>query len=210
MKKCKPFNGMNGWGKILSIQIEKKKHLSIKLGCESLKYGNVRIYLNVWNKKKAAEFEEEFKKGDTVKVRGFMGQYKGRRDRTMTSVSAHDITPWDPENDQHSKNRMTFVLVGRVVSFRDGRDEGQAEISLDDKYDPLKVCIPQDLAIDIKEGGFFRIKGAMMIEEDDHGDLVKPLRPVAEEVEEVEGEEAGGCDQGAGGGEDKEDDDIPF
>ena len=204
----KPFNGMNGWGIILSIQMEKKKYLSIKLGCEGLKYGNVKIYLNVWSKKKAEGFLAEFKKGDTVKVRGFMGQYKGRRDRTMTSVTAHDITPWDPENDQHSKKRMTFVLVGKVVSFRDGRDEGQAEISLADKYDPLKVCIPSDVALDIREDGFFRIKGAMMMEEEDHGDLVKPLRPVAEEVEEVEETVPAEGDEKVD--DDKKDDDIPF
>ena len=206
----KKYNGMNGWGKILSIKMEKKtggKYLSIKLGCQGRKYGPVKIYINVWSEKKAEEYEANFKAGDTVKTRGFMGQYAGRKGQTRTSVSGFNIESWDPENDQHSNNRMTFVLVGRVVSFKDGRQEGVAEISTNDKHDPLKVCIPQDLAIDIKEGGFFRIKGAMMIEEDDHGDLVKPLRPVAEKVEEVEEDEV---EEGSDEPDDKPDDDIPF
>ncbi|MCK4786240.1 MAG: hypothetical protein KAV87_20955 [Desulfobacteraceae bacterium] len=209
----KKYNGMNGWGKILSMKMTKKKsggkkYLSIKIGCPNRIYGNVRMFLNVWNEDKAIEVEEKFNERDFVNIRGFMGQYSGRHDTTKTSVSAFKIEPWDPEDDQHSKNRMTFVLVGRVVSFRDGRTEGQAEISIDDKQSPLKVCIPQDLAIDIKEGGFFRIKGAMMIEEDDHGDLVKPLRPVAEKVEEVE--EDVGTEAEEEGKDDKPDDDIPF
>lgn len=207
----KKYNGMNGWGKILSMKMEKKKggkYLSIKLGCQGKKYGPVKIYINVWNEQKANEYEATFNMGDTVKIRGFMGQYVGRKDQTRTSVSAFNMEVWDPENDQHSNNRMTFVLVGRVISFRDGRKEGQAEISVNDSQGPLKVCIPQDLVLDIKEGGFFRIKGAMMIEEDDHGDLVRPLRPVAEKVEEVEEDAATEGEQGDG--DDKEDDDIPF
>ena len=184
----KPFNGMNGWGKVLSINIEKKKgkkYLTIKLGCEGVKYGNVKIFLNVWSDSKAIEYENDFNKGDFVKVRGFMGQYSGRRNQTRTSVYAFKIEPWDPENDEHSKNRMTFILVGRVVSFKDGRQEGQAEISTNDNYPPLKVYIPQQLAIDIIEGEFFRLKGAMMIEKDDHGVLMQPLRPLVEDVEQI-------------------------
>lgn len=208
----KKYNGMNGWGKILSMTMQKtankKKYLSIKLGCQGLKYGSVKIYLNVWSEGKAIEYKKDFKEGQFVNIRGFMGQYVGRREATKTSVNVFNISPWDPENDQHSKNRMTFILVGRVVSFRDGRTEGQAEISVNDKQGPLKVCIPQDLAIDIKEGGFFRIKGAMMIEEDDHGDLVRPLRPVAEKVEEMEEDEAPEGEEE--GKDDKPDDDIPF
>ena len=208
----KKYNGMNGWGQILSMTMQKKsggkKYLSIKLGCQGLKYGSVKIFLNVWSEDKAIEYKKDFKQDQFVNIRGFMGQYSGRNDATKTSVSVFNMTPWDPENDQHSKNRMTFILVGRVVSFRDGRTEGQAEISVNDNQGPLKVCIPQDLAIDIKEGGFFRIKGAMMIEEDDHGDLVRPLRPVAEKVEEVEEDEA--TEEQQEGGDDKEKDDIPF
>jgi hypothetical protein len=202
---------MNGWGKILSMTMKKKsvggKYLSIKLGCQGLKYGNVRIFLNIWSEDKAIEYKENFKQDQFVNIRGFMGQYSGRNDATKTSVSVFNMFPWDPENDQHSKNRMTFILVGRVVSFRDGRTEGQAEISTNDNNPPMKVCIPQDLVLDIKEGGFFRIKGAMMIEEDDHGGLVKPLRPVAEEVEEVEEDVA---EDAGNKSDDQPDDDIPF
>ena len=212
MKTCKKYNGMNGWGEILFMKMEKtskkKKYLSIKLGCQGLKYGPVKIYLNVWSETKAVAYKKQFKVNQFVNIRGFMGQYPGLNNATKTSVKTFNIAPWDPENDQHSKNRMTFVLVGRVVSFRDGRTEGQVQILVNDKEDPLKVCIPAELAFDIKEGGFFRIKGAMMIEEDDHGDLVKPLRPVAEKVEEVE-EDVAEEDEPADG-DDKPDDDIPF
>ncbi|MBW2644587.1 MAG: hypothetical protein JRE23_00155 [Deltaproteobacteria bacterium] len=53
----------------------------------------------------------------------------------------------------------------------------------------------------------------MQIEEDDHGDLVKPLRPVAEKIEEVE--ETTVEEEKPSTGEetpedDKPDDDIPF
>ena len=208
----KKYNAMNGWGQILSMTMQKKsggkKYLSIKLGCQGLKYGSVKIFLNVWSEDKALEYKKDFKQDQFVNIRGFMGQYSGRNNATKTSVSVFNMSPWDPENDQHSKNRMTFILVGRVVSFRDGRTEGQAEILTNDNNPPLKVCIPQDLVLDIKEGGFFRIKGAMMIEEDDHGDLVRPLRPVAEKVEEVEEDEASEGEEE--GKDDKPDDDIPF
>lgn len=212
----KKYNGMNGWGKILSTTIKKtskkKKYLSIKLGCQGLKYGPVKIYLNVWSEAKAVDYKKKFKVDQFVNIRGMMGQYVGRHDATKTSVNILQISPWDPENDQHSKNRMTFVLVGRVVSFRDGKTEGHAEISTSDQYPPLKVCIPQDLVFDIKEGGFFRIKGAMQIEVDDFDDIVKPLRPVAEKIEEVEedvAEEKPATEEEAPG-DDKPDDDIPF
>ena len=212
----KKYNAMNGWGKILSTTMKKtakkKDYLSIKLGCQGLKYGPVKIYLNVWSKAKVVDYKKKLKVDQLVNIRGMMGQYVGRHDATKTSVNIIEIAPWDPENDQHSKNRMTFVLVGRVVSFKDGKTEGQALISTSDQYAPLKVCIPPGLAFDIKEGGFFRIKGAMMIEEDDHGDLVRPLRPVAEKIEEVEETPV---EEKPSTGEDtpeddKPDDDIPF
>ena len=208
----KPYNAMNGWGEILSLTMKKtskkKKYLSIKLGCQGLKYGPVKIFMNVWSEAKAVAYKKQFSVDQFVNIRGMMGQYIGRHDATKTSVNTLTIAPWDPENDQHSKNRMTFVLVGRVVSFRDGKTEGQARILVNDQDDPLKICIPADLAFDIKEGGFFRIKGAMMIEEDDHGDLVKPLRPVAEKIEEAEETEPAEGEQGKA--DDEEDDDIPF
>ena len=211
----KKYNGMNGWGTILSTTMKKtakkKKYLSIKLGCQGLKYGPVKIYLNVWSEAKAVDYKKKFNVDELVNIRGMMGQYVGRHDATKTSVNILQIAPWDPENDQHSKNRMTFVLVGRVVSFRDGKTEGHAEISTSDQYPPLKVCIPQDLVFDIKEGGFFRIKGAMQIEVDDFDDIVKPLRPVAEKIEEVEETPIEESSEPGEGKEDKpEDDDIPF
>ena len=210
MKTCKPYNAINGWGEILWMKMEKtskkKKYLSIQLGCQGLKFGPVKIYLNVWSEVKAVAYKKKFKVDQFVNIRGMMGQYAGRQGATKTSVKTLEIRPWDPKNDKHSKNRMTFILVGRVVSFKDGRTEGQALISANDKEDPLKVCIPPELVFDIKEGGFFRIKGAMMIEEDDHGDLVKPLRPVAEEIEEVEETPV----EKSAAKEEPEDDEIPF
>lgn len=218
MKTCKPYNAMNGWGDILWMKMEKtskkKKYLTIQLGCQGLKFGPVKIYLNVWSEVKAIAYKKKFNVGQFVNIRGMMGQYVGRYDATKTSVNILEIAPWDPENDQHSKNRMTFVLVGHVVSFKDGKTEGQALISTSDQYPPLKVCIPPELAFDIKEGGFFRIKGAMQIEVDDFDDVVKPLRPVAEKIEEVEettvSEASTEEDQEEVPEEDKEDDDIPF
>jgi len=137
VKKCKPYNAMNGWGKILSLTMKKtskkKDYLSIKLGCQGLKYGPVKIYLNVWSEAKALDYKKKFKVDQLVNTRGMMGQYIGRHDATKTSVNILEIAPWDPENDQHSKNRMTFVLVGRVVSFKDGKTEGQTLVSISDQ-----------------------------------------------------------------------------
>ncbi len=218
MKTCKPYNAMNGWGEILWMKMEKtskkKKYLSIQLGCQGLKFGPVKIYLNVWSEVKAVAYKKKFKVDQFVNIRGMMGQYAGRHGATKTSVKTHEILPWDPKNDKHSKNRMTFILVGRVVSFKDGKTEGQALVSTSDQYPPLKVYIPSELVFDIKEGGFFRIKGAMQIEIDDFDDIIRPLRPVAENIEEVEEttvseastEEA----QEAVPEDDKPDDDIPF
>lgn len=213
----KKYNAMNGWGKILYIGIKKtakkKDYLSIRLGCQGLKYGPVKIYLNIWSKAKVVDYKKKFKVDQLVNIRGMMGQYIGRYESTKTSVNILEITSWDPKNDQHSKNRMTFVLVGRVVSFKDGKTEGQALISTSDQYPPLKVCIPPELAFDIKEGGFFRIKGSMQIEVDDFDDIVKPLRPVAEKIEVVE--ETLVSEEKPSTGEevpeeDEPDDDIPF
>ena len=210
----KRYNGMNGWGKILSMTMEKtskkKKYLSIKLGCQGLKYGPVKIYLNTWSEAKSVAYEKKFKVDQLVNIRGMMGQYLGRHNATKTSVNILEILPWDPENDQHSKNRITFVLVGRVVSFKDGKTEGQAKVAISDQYTPLKVCIPADLAFDIKEGGFFRIKGAMQIEVDDFDDVVNPLRPVAEKIEEVEETPTEESAEKTAEKEEPEDDEIPF
>lgn len=198
----KPYNGMTLWGRIGAINLEKKKgggkYLQVKLQCPHKEYGAIRIYCNVFGKK-AAGLAEAFKARDNVRVRGFMSQYE-KKGSTRTSVSAFDIEEWDPGTDQHSENRAVFVLVGKVLSFCDGKDEGVAEVEIKEGEDPLKVCIPSDLSLDIEEGKKYRLKGTMQKEEDELGDLVKPQRPVVLEIKGLDEEE----------GEEGKVDDIPF
>lgn len=172
----------------------KQPNLSLTINCAYSKHGNVKAFGRLWGKDAVASFKKSFTKGRHVRMTGVLTQYTGKDNAVKTSFNFFKAEPWEPTQDQHSFKRATFILVGEVVSYQDGEDEGVLQLRVclqakgQDKADEhvLQLIVPSSLSLDFiaefPEGANVRIKGRLAQTEDEYGDVVKYTRPLVNEV----------------------------
>lgn len=219
----KHFNGANVWGVLHEFAKKTtengKAYIEVSVNCPHPKYGNVRVFGRLWGEDKAELFAKSFMPGQKVNLKGNLAQYKNKKERTCTNFNFYIVEPWDSESDRHKSSRATFILVGEVTRFEDGKDEGRLVVAVRREgasEESFEVFIPAQTLLDIsypEPGKLYRVKGVMAQEEDEFGDVVRYSRPV------VAGMEKKGASpqplqsanqQGGGEGENKGPKDIPF
>ena len=216
----KHFNGANVWGVLHEFTKKTtengKAYIEVSVNCPNAKYGNVRVFGRLWGGDKAELFIKSFSPGQKVKLQGNLAQYKGKKDRTCTNFNFYAAEAWDPESDQHKTNRATFILVGEVTSFEDGKDEGRLLISVKREgaaEEVFEVFIPTQALLDFAYpviGKLYRVKGVMAQEADEFGDVVKYSRPVVVEMEEKAADTPAPRPSTGSGRTDEGQGDIPF
>lgn len=216
----KHFNGANVWGVIHEFAkktTEKgKAYIEISVNCPNAKYGNVRVFGRLWGEEKAELFIKAFRPGQKVKLKGNLAQYKGKKERTCTNFNFYGVEEWNPESDQHKASRATFIIVGEVTAFEDGKDESRLLMAVkreDADEEVFEVFIPAQALLDFAypgTGKLYRVKGVMAQEEDEFGDVVKYSRPVVVGMEEKAADTPAPRPSTGSGRTDEGQGDIPF
>jgi len=200
----KHYNAAHVWGRLKKFEEKEttngKAFVDVVIDCASAKYGNVRAFGRLWGKF-VKEFTEDFKPGDAVAMRGMISQYTGRKEALRTNFNFYGAEHWDPREDKHKLRRAAFIIVGEVLSINEDKDE--TTISLEfrpesGEPEQYELALHPDKVLDIEAGGIWRIKGAIVQDEDEWGDVIHAARPVALEVQKM---------QGPGK---KDDEDVPF
>ena len=170
---------------------QKRRFLELVVTCPHPQYGNVRVFGRLWGKK-VDDFMKSSKNGDLLKLSGNLAQYKDRKEETKTNFSCFSFEAWKPEEDKHPHKRATFILVGEVISYDDGGTEPYLtlKVKLEGenflKEETFELSVPGSVcdAFSAPEpGSLVRVKGRIIQDEDDFGDVVVPSRPVIKELE---------------------------
>ncbi len=168
----------------------KRRFLELVVNCPHPQYGNVRVFGRLWGDEKVKSFMESFRNGDSIKLVGNMAQYRDKSDEVKTNFSFFSFEPWDPSSDKHPHKRATFIFQGEAVSFDDSGREARLSIKVRLENDSFqkedvfelsagKAC---DAFTAPEPGNLVRVKGRIIQDEDEYGDIVIPSRPVIEEL----------------------------
>lgn len=193
------FNRAIIWGEITALDkkttINKTPYLDVRVNCRG-PYGRIRAFCRVWGRQQVDEFTAEFQKGSLVRLQGFMGQYRDKKDRIRTNFAVYQGEPWDPAVDEHKERRATFILVGVVKGFEEIDGEGALIVAVTietegygARTEEFEVRVPTEVQLDFKgelaPGRTLRIKGVLAQEEDGYGELKRAARLMAREIEDV-------------------------
>ncbi len=195
----KHFNAAHIWGVVRDLKKLKSKngkpYLELQVDCPSARYGQVRVYCRMWKEEKVDEFIQLCKPTNEVKLSGVLSQYNGRDGNVKTNFTIFAAEPWNPEQSRHRHKRAVFILLGELMDIA---DEGQETIltmrlkreNVDEEVFYLYMSDETLLNYGRPEPGrTYRLKGAMCQEEDQWGEALGPLRPVVEELKEMNHEE---------------------
>ncbi len=195
----KHFNAAHIWGVVRDLKKLKSKngkpYLELQVDCPSARYGPVRAFCRMWQVEKVDEFVRLCKPTNEVKLSGVLSQYNGRDGNVKTNFTIFSAEPWNPEQSRHRHKRAVFILLGEIIDVADEEQETVLTVRLKrEGVDEERFCLylSDETLISYgrpEVGRIYRLKGAMVQEEDQWGETRGPLKPVVEELQEMSNEE---------------------
>lgn len=197
----KHFNRAHVWGEVREFTkktTEKggKPFIEVVMDCRYPAYGNVRAFGRLWGEKGYKAWMDAVRPGSLVKLTGGMSQY-GEPGAVKTNFNFYSFEPWDPEKDNHKHRRAVFILLGEVVDYEDLveakltlklRNEEEGREAKEALFELIVGPGAENKdGVVLEPGALVRVKGHLLQEEDEFGDIVKPCRPVVVEVQATKG-----------------------